>query len=200
MIRGKPTTSVFPPHLLGTATTEPVRSVPRSLAGNPKDAIGSCKAPTMPVPATVQAEDGLAMLEGALKYGRHNYRAAPVRASVYLDALRRHLACWIEGEDTDPDSGLSHLIKARACLGIMRDAQIQGTLIDDRPPPTPKAGDFFRELDAKAAELVAKYPNPVAPYVKGDARMASKSPLDWAPFRDPVEVELDALKARTLPR
>jgi hypothetical protein len=160
-----------------------------ALGGNPKDAIGSCKAPTTCVPATIQAEDGLAMLEGALKYGRHNYRAAPVRASVYLDALNRHLKRWVEGEDIDPDSNISHLTKARACLGIMRDAQICGTLIDDRPPPAPI--DFFAELDRKAAELVAKYPNPVPPYVADDPRIHGR------PTRDPVEVELDALKART---
>lgn len=192
-------------HLCGTAQTEPIHKtwpgvesgrtrsdVPTTYAGNPKDAIGSSKAPSCTVPATIQAEDGLAMLEGALKYGRHNYRAAPVRATVYLDAARRHMARWIEGEEIDPDSGLSHLAKARACFGIIRDAQICGTLIDDRPPPAPVA--FFAECDAKAAALVAKYPNPVAPYVKDDPRMA---PL---PARDRTEVELDALKARTLPR
>lgn len=161
-------------------------------AGNPKDAIGSAKAPTFTVPTTIQAEDGLAMLEGALKYGRHNYRAAPVRASVYIDALRRHLNRWIEGEDIDAESNLSHLTKARACLGIMRDAQICGTLIDDRPPPAPVA--FFDELDAKTKRLVVKYPDPVAPYVANDPRMAVRA------TRDAVEVELDALKARTLPR
>lgn len=167
-----------------------------AFVGNPKDAIGSAKAPSCTVPATIQAEDGLAMLEGALKYGRHNYRAAPVRATVYLDAARRHMARWIEGEEIDPDSGLSHLAKARACFGIIRDAQICGTLIDDRPPPAPVA--FFAECDAKAAALVAKYPNPVAPYVKDDPRMAGETFTRFG--RERAEVELDALKARTLPR
>ncbi len=170
---------------------EPAFSAPRvhpktELDGNPKDAIGSAKAPSMTVPTTIQALDGLAMLEGALKYGRHNYRAAPVRASVYVDALERHLKSWIEGEEIDPDSDLPHLAKARACLGIILDAQICGTLIDDRPPAKVPPG-FFAECNKKAAALVAKYPNPVAPYTQVGAKQ-------------PVEVELDALKARTQPR
>ncbi len=174
-------------HDCGTAATEPVRKQPEtSRSDNPKDSIGSAKAPSMTVPTTVQALDGLAMLEGALKYGRHNYRAAPVRASVYVDALERHLKSWIEGEEIDPDSDLPHLAKARACLGIILDAQICGTLIDDRPPAKVPAG-FFAECNRKAASLVAKYPNPVPPYTQAGPKQ-------------PVEVELDALKARTQPR
>lgn len=139
---------------------------------NPKDAIGSSKVPCCTVPATVTAEDGLAMLEGALKYGRHNYRAAPVRASVYVDAARRHIDAWFDaGQNDDPDSGLSHLIKARACFGIIRDAQICGTLIDDRPPPAPI--EHFAACNAHAKRLTEKYPSPVAPYVAGDARLRS---------------------------
>ncbi|SVD92517.1 uncharacterized protein METZ01_LOCUS445371, partial [marine metagenome] len=30
-------------------------------------------------------------MEGAIKYGRHNYRIAGVRASVYIDATIGHL-------------------------------------------------------------------------------------------------------------
>jgi hypothetical protein len=171
----KPTTSVFPPHLLGTATTEPIHkpwpcvktgrtsaSSP-NVAGNPKDAIGSKKTPTSTVPGTIEQELGLAFLEGALKYGRHNYRAAPVRASVYVDAARRHMQAWYDaGQNTDPDSGLSHLIKAMACLGIIRDTQICKTLIDDRPPSSPI--EHVTECNAHAARLIDKYPHPVPPY------------------------------------
>ena len=58
---------------------------------NPKDAIGIKKVPFSTVPARVIAEIGLAMLEGAAKYGRHNYRVSGVRASVYYDAAMRHI-------------------------------------------------------------------------------------------------------------
>ena len=72
---------------------------------NPKDAIGIKKVSFSTIPAPVVAEIGLAMLEGARKYRRHNYRAIGVRASVYYDAFMRHVTAWWEGEDTDPDSG-----------------------------------------------------------------------------------------------
>src|SRR5688572_29793649 len=102
---------------------------------NPKDAVGVQKPPMSTVPSPVLMEVGLAMLEGALKYGRHNYRDAGVRSSVYYDATMRHMMRWFEGEDIDPDSGLSHITKAIASLVVLRDAQMQGKVaFDDRPP------------------------------------------------------------------
>lgn len=91
-------------------------------------------APWHLLPGPVIAEVGLAMLEGAAKYGRHNYRSAGVRASVYLDATARHLIAWWSGEDIDPDSGLSHVTKAITSLTVLRDAQLQGLCTDDRAP------------------------------------------------------------------
>ena len=91
---------------------------------NPKDAIGISKAPLSTVSAAVLMEVGVAMLEGASKYGRHNYRAAGVRASVYYDALMRHAMAWWEGEDLDPDSGMSHITKAITTLVVLRDASM----------------------------------------------------------------------------
>lgn len=101
---------------------------------NPKDSIGVRKAPVSTLPAGVMLEVGTAMLEGATKYGRHNYRVHGVRASVYYDASVGHLMDWWEGEDIDPDSGLSHVTKAIASLMVLRDAMLQGKLTDDRPP------------------------------------------------------------------
>lgn len=121
---------------------------------NPKDIVGIRKAPLSTVSLPVLAEVGVAMLEGALKYGRHNYRAVGVRSSVYFDAACRHLFSWWEGQDTDPDSGMHHVTKLIACLTVLRDAQIQGKLEDDRPPPSP---EFYAELDKKAAALMDKY-------------------------------------------
>ena len=130
---------------------------------NPKDALGIRKVPLSTVPATVLGELGLAMLEGAAKYGRHNYRVIGVRASVYYDAVvARHLPAWWEGEDDDPDSGLSHITKAIASLVVLRDAMIQGKFVDDRPPRSPKG--WVEKLNAKAVEILEKYPEPKPPY------------------------------------
>ena len=130
---------------------------------NPKDALGIAKNPHCCVPLTVLAELGVAMMEGARKYGRHNYRCTDIRASIYYDAARRHLDAWWEGEDIDPDSGLHHLVKAIASLTVCRDGEIQDKLYDDRPPKTPS--EFYKHLAEITKGVIEKYPNEVGPYI-----------------------------------
>jgi len=127
---------------------------------NPKDMVGVRKAPMSTVPASVLAEIGVAMLEGASKYGRHNYRAVGVRGSVYYDGTMRHLMAWWEGEDLDPDSGMSHITKAITSLVVLRDAMMQGKFTDDRPP---RSVPFYPGLNAGAADIIDRYAdrNPV---------------------------------------
>lgn len=134
--------------------TNPKDAIGTSKATNPKDAIGIGKAPMSTVSAAVLAEVGVAMLEGASKYGRHNYRAAGVRSSVYYDATMRHLMAWWEGEDTDPDSGMSHITKAITSLVVLRDAMIQGMCTDDRPP---RSAEFYARLNTLASEVLARH-------------------------------------------
>lgn len=131
---------------------------------NPKDAVGVKKVPFSTVPSEVIAEIGLAMMEGARKYGRHNYRAVGVRASVYYDALFRHITAWWEGEDIDPDSGLNHVTKALSTLTVLRDAMINDKLTDDRPPRLDP--EWVRGLNKKAAEIIDKYPDSVSAYTE----------------------------------
>ncbi len=131
---------------------------------NPKDAVGTKKVPFSTISWPVIAEVGLAMLEGGRKYGRHNYRDAGVRGSVYFDATLRHLAEWYEGEDIDPDSGLNHIIKAIAGLTVLRDSMLKGNWVDDRPPKV-KIG-WVKKLNQKAAEIIEKYPNAKEPYTE----------------------------------
>lgn len=102
---------------------------------NPKDIIGSGKLPLHLWPTTATAMGCMALLDGALKYGRSNFRAVGVRASIYVDAAKRHLDAWFEGEDLDPDSRLPHLAHALACIAIIVDAQAAGKLNDDRMFP-----------------------------------------------------------------
>ena len=101
-------------------------------ATNPKDAIGSSKLPIHLWPTTASAMGSIGLLDGMLKYGRANWRASGVRASIYFDAANRHLNAWFEGEENDPDSGVPHLAHALACLAIIVDAQAAGKLNDDR--------------------------------------------------------------------
>ena len=121
---------------------------------NPKDIVGVRKAPMSTVSAAVMAEVGVAMLEGAAKYGRHNYRMVGVRNSVYYDATMRHLMSWWEGEDIDPDSGMSHITKAIASLMVLRDAQMNDKATDDRAP---RIKAFYPELNERAGAILDKY-------------------------------------------
>jgi hypothetical protein len=130
---------------------------------NPKDAVGIRKASMSCVPAQPLMELGLAMMEGARKYGRHNYRVAGIRASVYYDAALRHLMAWWEGEDIDPESGLSHLIKAMACLTVVRDGMLMGNWVDDRPPSL--TSGWQTELNKKASDLIDRWPDAKDAYV-----------------------------------
>lgn len=99
---------------------------------NPKDAIGGDKIPIHLWPEAATVLGCLACLEGATKYGRTNWREAGVKASIYYDALRRHLMKWWEGEDVDTDSGLPHEAHMLACIAIIVDARAHGKFVDDR--------------------------------------------------------------------
>lgn len=148
---------------------------------NPKDAVGIRKLAFSVLPWRVLIGVALGMMEGAAKYGRHNYRAAGVRASVYFDAVvARHLTQWWEGQDIDPESGLHHVDKAIAGLMVMRDSMLQGNFTDDRPPKGPELD--WATINAQAARILDQY--------------ADKGPKHWTiqdtAFAEHVSREEDA--------
>jgi hypothetical protein len=158
---------------------------------NPKGALGVRKVPASAIPAPVLAELALALLEGACKYGRHNYRTAGARASVYYDAALRHLWAWWEGEDIDPDSGLSHVTKAIAGLVVLRDAMARGNWTDDRPPRCEEG--WVQRLNEQVAAILDRYPEPKPAFVERDTERppAPESAEEWAWNADtPPPVEL----------
>lgn len=113
---------------------------------NPKDRIASRKPPLHLIPPAAEITEAVVMGLGARKYGgAYNWRSSNVRATVYVAAAKRHLAQWLDGQDDDPESGVTHLAHARACLGILIDALETGHLVDDRPRP------------GAAAELIERY-------------------------------------------
>lgn len=146
---------------------------------NPKDAVGIEKAPMSAVPCGVLMELGLAMLEGARKYGRHNYRVSGVRASVYYDAAMRHLMSYWEGEDNDTDSGISHVTKAIACLVVLRDAKMNAKLTDDRPPGS-MASTWLTAANLGARDIIARIPDPKDAHVRSQPVMPRMSTAQLA--------------------
>ena len=123
---------------------------------NPKDIVGSDKLPLHLWPTTATALGCLGLLDGALKYGRSNFRAVGVRSSIYYDATRRHLDAWFEGEGFDPDSGLPHLAHALACIAILVEAITKGNLNDDRMIETNYRA-LVTELTAHVPRLKKKH-------------------------------------------
>ena len=176
--------------------------MPMSKDTNPKDAVGTKKVPISTVPCGPILLAGLAMLEGARKYGRHNYRAAGVRASVYYDAVvGRHIMPWWEGQNIDPDSGLNHIDKAIAGLFVLRDSMLSGNWIDDRPVRNPID---LTDLNAKAAAIIDKYPDAKEPYTQSEpanptvlCRDCSRDGLDCTPTGDIEDPECFRPKSRT---
>lgn len=167
---------------------------------NPKDAIGVKKTPFSVLSWPVIAETALAFLEGAIKYGRHNYRVAPVRASVYYDGAQRHMSRWWDmGEEFDPDvpngARIHHTTKAIACLSIIRDAMIHGTLIDDRPPSSP---EWLLDFNEQARKLVDSRPDPVAAFTIKDTRApeVAKANPSIAELMQELQGNEDALRHR----
>jgi hypothetical protein len=91
------------------------------------------KAPLEYLLPSLWEEDARVHKHGADKYGIRNWRKDSILASTYNAAILRHFKAYFEdGENIDPDSGESHLTHIRACCAVMRDAEIHGTLIDDR--------------------------------------------------------------------
>lgn len=134
---------------------------------NPKDAIGSNKLPVHLWPPTATLYGSLGLLDGMLKYGRTNWRPGGARASIYYDAMMRHMFAWWEGVDFDPDSGLPQMAHVLACAAIILDAAAAGTLNDDRAY-VPEGGDYLNQVKH------------LTPYVESLKRMrAGEDPKHW---------------------
>lgn len=118
----------------------------KAVTTNPKDLYGSVKVDISKVPAIGIAHEAMAMMDGADKYGPYNWRDKPVIASIYVAAGIRHFLDWNEGQELASDSQAHHLGHAKACAGILLDAQHRGVLIDDRPAHDDLFADALDEM------------------------------------------------------
>ncbi len=109
---------------------------------NPKDLLGIKKPSLSLIPSTALVKESEAFKDGALKYGAFNWRDKKIKATVYIDAVYRHLLAYAEGEDVTRDTGVDHRAAIRASMAILIDAEEHGCLIDDRQKST-KTGDLI---------------------------------------------------------
>jgi hypothetical protein len=104
-------------------------------------------------------EIAAALLTGAAKYGVGNYRNVPIAARVYGAAIKRHVGAWLEGQELDPESGLSHLAHIGANVHVLFGALDAGTLQDDRGP-----AERSEDQEARPSKQVADNFYYVPPY------------------------------------
>lgn len=104
-----------------------------ALTTNPKTIAGRKKPPLSIIPFRPLCEVAKALQHGADKYGRWNWRDAPVSATSHAEPIMRHVMAYLDGEDIDPDSGLSHLAHVISAAFVLLDAVTEGCCIDDRP-------------------------------------------------------------------
>ena len=75
---------------------------------------------------------GKVLTFGAEKYAAHNWREG-ISASRLIAAFQRHMLAFNDGEDLDPETGLSHIYHASCCVMFL--AELMETMpeqIDDR--------------------------------------------------------------------
>jgi hypothetical protein len=94
--------------------------------------------------------------DGTKRYGPFNWQDTPIQASVYYDAIFRHLIDWYTGDDVDAGSAVGglNLAAVRASCGILIDAFATGRIVDDRPKLTAKTRERIRQMtEAKIARM-----------------------------------------------
>jgi hypothetical protein len=151
-------------------------------SANPKDSVAALKVSFDVCPQIAHIYWALAMMDGDVKYGIVNWREKKVLASVYTNAIRRHLLAFCAGEDldVDPVSGavVPHLGRIMACCSIIADAQANGNLIDDRRTGD-RSNDLMKALthqDYNANTLkLTRTPGPTLDETRG-------GPIDFGSF------------------
>lgn len=79
-------------------------------------------------------ETAKVMQFGAKKYAEHNWRKG-FTWSRPLSAAMRHITAFNNGEDKDPESGLSHLAHAACCIMFLLEFEKTHPHLDDRFKP-----------------------------------------------------------------
>ena len=121
------------------------------ISGDPKREAGEKKPGIGHISPVALFLEGEVMRQGADTYGAYNWADHQMKASVYFEAMQRHLYLWFTGEDADQKSGVTHLAHIRACCAILIDQQFAHRLIDDRPKDLADLGLIMKMLETKIA-------------------------------------------------
>lgn len=115
---------------------------------NVKNIAAIGKPQTSAVPPVAILALGAAMQNGADKYGTFNWRSTEVTASVFYDAIMRHLLAWYSGENYASDSKIHHLAHAMAGCAILLDAELSNVFNDNRNTKIPEmpSDHYYKDI------------------------------------------------------
>lgn len=121
---------------------------------NPKEIVGSSKPQLHLIPSCAEVAIARVMETGAAKYGPYNWRHKPIRYTPYINAARRHLLAFADGEINDPESGQPHLAHAASTIMILLDAIQNASAVDDRVKAG-EAGMMINPIETRGKVVVA---------------------------------------------
>jgi len=113
---------------------------------NVKTAVAAKKPRMAAVPPIAIMALGTAMQTGADKYGLFNWRGTSVTATVFYNAMLRHLQQWYSGEQHASDTGVHHLAHLMGGAAIILDAEMNNVFIDDRPKGEILGDDYAKHF------------------------------------------------------
>jgi len=97
---------------------------------------GAMKFDTDKLPVNLLSNEALLQTAAVLKFGADKYHAHNWRDgfawSRPLAAAMRHIMAYNDGEDKDPESGLSHLAHAACCIMFLLEFEKTHPELDDR--------------------------------------------------------------------
>lgn len=108
----------------------PVQNVSRETSGGVKFDQDKPRMDLVPVRPLV--DEAKVWAFGAAKYSANNWRQGLDWSRPYAAALR-HLTAWWGGENTDPETGFSHLAHARCCIAMLQEFETTRPELDNRP-------------------------------------------------------------------
>lgn len=84
------------------------------------------------IPPSLLQGIGSVLTFGAKKYADRNWERG-IKWSRGYGALLRHMTAWWSGENSDPETGYSHLWHAGCCLAFLIEYERTHPELDDRP-------------------------------------------------------------------
>lgn len=83
------------------------------------------------IPPEIEEAIAKVLTFGASKYGERNWELGMNWGRTYA-ALRRHMAAWWSGENTDAETGMPHTWHAACCIAFIVSFEARGVGTDDR--------------------------------------------------------------------